>query len=674
MVAFTLTTIACVAALAHCSRRLIPQPEPSDLILASGSFVQAGARQAVKWRTLDDDPFTESLRLDKPLMVVIGTAYGRAGAQFDRSIFADLEIAERINLDFIPVRIDADLNPEWGHALLPLHDNANGIDPKFQIWFLSPEWVLLERYASGAQGYRFGFNEFVNLLGEARLRYVALRRSPDVATGLNDLQMEDLAAFDSRTAILPSVDEYAATKVDMLREAPGWPIRGGLELGAFDLELLIHLRAYDAAGEYIRRILESPTFDWQGMQPNIASEGPSLMRPELAQHSVSSASFIRSMAALGSAGSGPDAEVMRELAGVCLDYWLEAYMQMGDLLQYRYAPQSYIGRSETLSVPPAKLRARLDSAERVMAREFWNMGVEANPHVLPFPSDWRGALNPDNWAILDLIRNDAIEEAYIYGEDAPASTGFYATAKILEAALLLGDADRVVRAMRAYDRAKALRSGLDDVLRTDLRGVRPHRVLADYAAFSEAAYWAFLASGDVRELESGRAVLKRALELFLDRGQMDLSEVRASELAALRPGIGLPKAFDWLEPSSIGTVVNSCYLYGTLLRDEELIELGAALRDRYAGVYVGQQRGAGVYLRAVDRMETDSVIYVTGMGARGDADALRRLAPDRLVIPALGSIGEEFGEAFGDDRGVVVVRRGVATRFEFEDAVRMLGG
>lgn len=672
MVAFTLTTIACVAALAHCSRRLIPQPEPTELIQAPGAFVQAGARQAVKWRTLDDDPFNEALRLDKPLMIVIGAAYDRAGAQFDRSLFADLEIAERINLDYIPVRIDADLNPEWTHSLLPLHDNRNGIDPSFQIWFISPEWVILNRYASGLQGYRFGFNEFVNLLGEARLNYIALRRSPEDQPSLSRLQAEDLAQFGRERSSLPSLTEYVMQRQEALREVAGWPVRGGIEVGFYDLELLLQMKGYEPAAEYVRRVLESPTFDWQGMGPNIGSEGNDFLRPELSQTAPTSASFARTLATLGVVGVGPEAEAMRELARLCLDSWFDSYVQVSDLLHYRFALQSYVGRSDTLSIPPAILRQRMDSAERAEAREMWNVAVESNPHVLPYPSAWPQALSPRATHLLELLRGENFDDAYTYGDSAPASTGFYATARVIEAALLLGDTDRVGRAVRAYEKAKSLRSGLDDVLRTSQSGVRPHRVLADYVAFSEAAYWAFLATGDVRELEAGRAVLRRAIGLFMDEDRRELSEIRMGERPPGRRGVGLPKAFDWLEPSSIGSMIHTCYIYGRLLDDADLIDVAEHLRGRYSAVYIGQSRGAGMYLRGLDRMESDTVVYVTGLSARADADALRRLAPDRVVVPALGGVGAGF--AVGEERSVVVVRRGESTRFEFGDAVRMLGG
>ena len=68
----------------------------------------------VAWRPWGDAaaPLTEAARAGKPVLLSIGTAWDQGSRQMDLNVYSDPEIAEQINANFIPVRVDADDRPD----------------------------------------------------------------------------------------------------------------------------------------------------------------------------------------------------------------------------------------------------------------------------------------------------------------------------------------------------------------------------------------------------------------------------------------------------------------------------------------------------------------------------------------------------------------------------------
>ena len=75
---------------------------------------------------------------------LVGGAWSATGRQMDREVFVGPEVANFINANFIPVRIDGGVEPAWVNAYLPLSRSAFGIRPDFQMWVLSPTGTLVQ--------------------------------------------------------------------------------------------------------------------------------------------------------------------------------------------------------------------------------------------------------------------------------------------------------------------------------------------------------------------------------------------------------------------------------------------------------------------------------------------------------------------------------------------------
>lgn len=73
------------------------------------AVVHADAK--IRWRSVSPETFQDAERLGKPLFLFVTTEWLRAGKEMERATFGDVEIATRLNEEFIPVKIDRDAHP-----------------------------------------------------------------------------------------------------------------------------------------------------------------------------------------------------------------------------------------------------------------------------------------------------------------------------------------------------------------------------------------------------------------------------------------------------------------------------------------------------------------------------------------------------------------------------------
>jgi len=73
------------------------------------AVVHADAK--IRWRSVSPETFQDAERLGKPLFLFVTTEWLKAGKEMERATFGDVEIATRLNEEFIPVKIDRDAHP-----------------------------------------------------------------------------------------------------------------------------------------------------------------------------------------------------------------------------------------------------------------------------------------------------------------------------------------------------------------------------------------------------------------------------------------------------------------------------------------------------------------------------------------------------------------------------------
>jgi len=76
------------------------------------SYLARAARQPVNWQPWGRDAFALAAKLDRPVLLYIGSDTCRWCAETDRAIYTDPEIGSLINALFVPVRVDRDERPD----------------------------------------------------------------------------------------------------------------------------------------------------------------------------------------------------------------------------------------------------------------------------------------------------------------------------------------------------------------------------------------------------------------------------------------------------------------------------------------------------------------------------------------------------------------------------------
>jgi uncharacterized protein YyaL (SSP411 family) len=237
-----------------------------------------------------------------------------------------------------------------------------------------------------------------------------------------------------------------------------------------------------------------------------------------------------------------------------------------------------------------------------------------------------------------------------------ADTNAYCLARMLDAARLLGDEDRRDRVIARIERLRRFRVG-DDVLSRTVEGVRTP-FLGDYLSYADAMLSDYVVNGRVPSIESGAAVLDRALFLFQagSRGEY----VLAANLAPGGPAdIRVPQIADELRESLTAQLIRLCHRYSRLLagtpRERAFRDAAFAALGQFSAL-VGAESplAAGFYL-AAGEIQDDRYALAVGPNAVELAARLARARPSRFVAPAIDAYRADL-QARGP--GFYVIRDG----------------
>ena len=105
-----LSLIVCGAALAACLGER--GPFTNRMAHSGTGYLARAARQPVRWQPWGRDAFALAAKLDRPVLLYIGSDACRWCAETDRAIYTDPAIGGLINALFVPIRVDRDERPD----------------------------------------------------------------------------------------------------------------------------------------------------------------------------------------------------------------------------------------------------------------------------------------------------------------------------------------------------------------------------------------------------------------------------------------------------------------------------------------------------------------------------------------------------------------------------------
>jgi uncharacterized protein YyaL (SSP411 family) len=87
-------------------------PALNSLANASSSYLRSAMHQPIKWHEWGEEAFAEAQREHKPILLDIGAVWCHWCHVMDRESYDDPEVAQIVNENFIPVKVDRDERPD----------------------------------------------------------------------------------------------------------------------------------------------------------------------------------------------------------------------------------------------------------------------------------------------------------------------------------------------------------------------------------------------------------------------------------------------------------------------------------------------------------------------------------------------------------------------------------
>lgn len=629
--------------------RFTPDPPANRMAVESGDFLRQGMLQPVDWRPFSSQAFAEARRLNRVIMLVIGTGGSMYGRQFDQSIFSDLETAELINRMVVPIRVDALDMPRYASAYLPLSRARLPWARGFQILFLDSRGRLI---ADGTRIGAFrppGQTEFAVLLADVRELAAAIDR-PDSTFLPGSAQAADIERImDPTTAALPDFWQQDADLVAQGRWADGgmdWV--GDVRLHPAALRYMLVRGDIAGLTTALDQLLSSPVVDWlDGGFFSGVSRQPGGSR-HFDKIAVQNAEMAQVLAQASAITGNP---VYEAVARATFDALLTEFLVDGYIAAIRRGDEYRIYRSRRASITPRSLREALPPAEREWAREHLGLRIESNPSMVIRLSDPAVMVEQaETFAtVVGKLRDNQRYRPQYLGRRY-VSVHAYVVARLLATARVLGDEELVTRLNWAIERAERFRAG-DDLSHVMHRTDVPPPYLGDYLAYSDLALQDFLTHGSVAAYERGLRVLTRAMSLF----ESDVSGIWYSGLGDVPDpgpeGVRVPEILDGDRESLTASMIRLMNNYGRLLRNENaaqgdphvalaqsLCQSASASVSRFGRLSAQiSAKGSGFFAAAASILD-DAHVVVVGPQAIAQANALARRIPSRLVAPAVGLV------------------------------------
>ena len=101
--------VLCAASTACIAER---GPFTNRMAHSSTNYLARAARQPVNWQPWGREAFALAAKLDRPVLLYVGSDVCRWCAETDRAIYTDPDIGALINALFVPIRVDRDERPD----------------------------------------------------------------------------------------------------------------------------------------------------------------------------------------------------------------------------------------------------------------------------------------------------------------------------------------------------------------------------------------------------------------------------------------------------------------------------------------------------------------------------------------------------------------------------------
>lgn len=663
VVTLTVVSIALFGFMTRWAASRIPDAPENKLAEESGRFMRQASRQRIDWRPFGQAAFEEAKAQKRPILLVLGQSWCSLGRRIDQDIFSDVDIAALVNRSVIPIRGDLAILGSMRQAFLPFTRVEMGRDPGIQIYVLTADGRLVQELEFlRAQG---GTNP-----NDAFSRLSALVTAAERADDPNNKFIPG-ASQREQVARLTQPAEFVAMPIDEFNASlqrgvnlrtGGFPVGGVTYLRPQVYRYLMATRRFQDANVLLNGVLQSSQIDWlDGGFFRVVAPGGAVPI-EFDQSSTSNAEMMGAFAMAYGISGNPLYKRVAEKTFDALAYGFAR--QDGIPAAGRIGDEVAGGRSRRSSFPVRLLLEKFSADELNWLQQSFGLRVETNPSMavrMPNPQ----ILVAETEKVDSMLRRlRAIKRNLpVYDGRLKAEPAGHVVARMIHAASLLDDRDRLAQAKLLYRNIQAFVAG-EDVVHTLIQEEAQLSTLGDYLAMADAALQHFLATGDPASFKLGTGVLRRATFLF--RGT-ESPGVWPPTYRAPEPWMPIdtqvPELADQEMESDVARLIRLSNAYGRLLRmcpghEAEALTLSqiadSAVRQSAMSAAQMGVLAAGFFTNSLSVMNDVHAIAV-GPDAVDLALRLRRRFPIVLCAPAVGEVRPDLQAR---PRGIYIIRQG----------------
>jgi uncharacterized protein YyaL (SSP411 family) len=636
-----LTVLVLIAFIAALLRPFVPNPQSPRLAGRVDEFVLAGRGQPVLWRPLEPGAFALARRGGLPILLFVGVTASSLAAELDQNVFTDPDVARYVNMNFHCLRVDGLQHPQWVNAFSPISRLREEFVPGAQIWVLDPGGDVIGFIGRTAADEVFTADVMLRRLIDIRKIYDRYA-SGEMTPRLDLVQRSDLARLSSLEKVEePNLDLYERALQSVAdAERGGFPRRGMQELRPLAYVFLARRGRIDQLREALDPMLVSPMGDVVDGSFFRLARSADFRQVSFSKSSAENADMLL---ALAIALRHTDDPLYAWWVDRLFDYLLRGAVDGERLAAFQVEKGATLARSPRNSFSAAKLREALTPAQRSWARQNLGLDVMGNPQMTPYLVSGAVVLDPTLPEVLASLRQSISEPRNLSG------TGYfeveaYVAARLVEAARIVGDAQRLNSALSRVAGLEAFRTGTTFARRLPRSEYAPP-YLGDALSYADAKLQEYLATGEHTALSLGLSALVEAERSF--RGDR-LGEYVLAPPPSPWPYTNVPELVDNLRESCTARMLRLAWMYGELLSDSDegrsLSRVASDVARHFASVAQdGGVEVAGFYHAAAMRAQVRKVLSV-GPDAVQDAAWMASQVPSVFVAPAVGPIRRDLQE------------------------------
>lgn len=652
VVTFVLVTLTLLAFVSKFLAQYIVVPANKRLANAEAPFLQAGAQEHVAWYPVATLAFQEARRLDRPILLVVGAPWSQTARRMDGSVFGSVTVQKMLARNFICIRADAVETPSWMSAYLPLSRAALALPSGFQVWLLDSQARLYAPIAVHAQDSNYGESQFIDELGSALSKMqVAHEADFGASTVPGDPGPVQGPDFERMLAtpqnLAPPLALYRQALLDrsLKSRGGGFPDATRQRLWPDTWNFMLATSGPTVAESTIADALRSPVYDLRDGGFFLESRDNQWTHPVFDKVAVINGEMCLLMAQFDAAGGTgfPYRRIAEETGNSLSGEFLTSdhYIRPCRIGDERANPL----RSQHSSFTPRQLRSLLDGREREWAQQYLNLQPNPNPAMVPFLSDYRQWETPMFDRVMSRLHDTGPD--LVFDREVTLATAGAATARLLQAARILHDSERIATAHELVGHFDIFRRG-NRVVHELVPNDRAVTTFADAVAFADVELQDFLATSRVQELDNGAAVLLEALHAYAMPNQNSYRMALDDSVHRAAPDSNCPQICDDCGESANAAAIRLCWSYQRLLEGSSdkaerkmAAEFGvrsAACVTQFADTVNSAGPYVGAYAGAAALTIDDTVILCSGKDAGKMANDFAPKSPFRLVAPVAGPV------------------------------------